>query len=312
MKEVDCSPKAIETRYRRFGGIIRHVFPPDMDALLESENNQQSELNDLKLVDVFAPYQSIEKKDSNKQNVSHYLLQYCVEYDKPCKYKKNKPLQGKSEFTQFSMQIASDYVDEQVNKMALNDRELLESIQSLKLMFQGGTPKVSKLFQTVVYHVIANQQLSFSWQIFDNGEWKNHKWDITKAETIDKDCENVINMEPGILYHPVDPKFPGADFVFVKEKKSNERRKRAFGIQVTFQKDHHKKSESVYQKLYQRLGMDPYNDEITVYLITHPTNVDSYIQNTFKKLTTGFSEADMPKLRFQVVNCNWIFKRGTM
>ena len=80
----------------------------------------------------------------------------------------------------------------------------------------------------------------------------------------------------------------------MKEKKSNERRKQAFGIQVTFQKDHHKKSKSVYQKLYQRLGMDPYNDEITVYLITHPTNVDSYIQNTFKKLTRGFSEADMP------------------
>ena len=311
-QEVDCSPKAIETRYRRFGGIIRHVFPSNMTDLLQSENKQESELNDLKLADVFAPYRSIEKRDSNKQNVSHYLLQYCVEYDKPCKYKKDKPLQDKLEFTQFSMQIASDYVEERVNKMGLNDQELLESIQTLKLMFQGGTPKVSKLFETVVYHTIANQQLGFSWQIFDSGEWKNHKWDITKAKMIDKDCENVINMEPGILYRPVDPKFPGADFVFVKEKKSNERRKRAFGIQVTFQKDHHKKSESVYQKLYQRLGMDPYNDEITVYLITHPTNVDGYIQNTFKKLTTGFSEADMPKLCFQVVNCSWVFKRRTM
>ena len=67
------------------------------------------------------------------------------------------------------MQIASDYVEERVNKMGLNDQELLESIQTLKLMFQGGTPKVSKLFETVVYHTIANQQLGFSWQIFDSG-----------------------------------------------------------------------------------------------------------------------------------------------
>ena len=55
-QEVDCSPKAIETRYRRFGGIIRHVFPPNITALLQSENKQESELNDLKLADVFAPY----------------------------------------------------------------------------------------------------------------------------------------------------------------------------------------------------------------------------------------------------------------
>ena len=37
-QEVDCSPKAIETRYRRFGEIIRHVFPSNMTTLLQSEN----------------------------------------------------------------------------------------------------------------------------------------------------------------------------------------------------------------------------------------------------------------------------------
>ena len=64
------------------------------------------------------------------------------------------------------MQIASDYV--KANIIELNDQDLLESIQSLKQMFVGGTPKIPELFQTVVYQVISKPKCSFNWQIFES------------------------------------------------------------------------------------------------------------------------------------------------
>ena len=61
----------------------------------------------------------------------------------------------------------------------------------------------------------------------------------------------------------------------------------------------------MYQKLYERLGLDPNIDTLTIYLITQPRNVDGYTTDTFGKLTLGFKEADMPKLHFQVVKSDW-------
>ena len=66
-------------------------------------------------------------------------------------------------------------------------------------------------------------------------------------EEVAKDCEKVTDMQPGILYYPQDPLFPGADFVFVKpeEKNSNEKKKRVFYLQGTFAEMHKKKGISV-------------------------------------------------------------------
>ena len=79
--EVDFSAKAIEDRYQQFGGIIRYVLPFMKSTLLQAKKDQDSELNRTKLADIFAPYRSIEKTDSNKENISHFVLQYDVEYD---------------------------------------------------------------------------------------------------------------------------------------------------------------------------------------------------------------------------------------
>ena len=39
--------------------------------------------------------------------------------------------------------------------------------------------------------------------------------------------------------------------------------------------------KSMYQKLYERLGLDPNIDTLTIYLITQPRNVDGYTTDTF-------------------------------
>jgi len=77
---IDFSSKAIEDRYKRFGGIFRYVLPSNKRTVLRAEADQTSAMNCTKLIDVFAPFRSIEKTDSNKENISHFILHYEVEY----------------------------------------------------------------------------------------------------------------------------------------------------------------------------------------------------------------------------------------
>ena len=47
----------------------------------------------------------------------------------------------------------------------------------------------------------------------------------------------MTNLKPGVLFYPIDPKFPAVDFVFVKEEKH---KKQVFCVQVTFGGSHQK------------------------------------------------------------------------
>ena len=51
------------------------MFPEDAIAA------QGSVLKRIKAVDVFVPYANIEKSDDQKENISHFILCYYVEYD---------------------------------------------------------------------------------------------------------------------------------------------------------------------------------------------------------------------------------------
>ena len=147
------------------------------------------------------------------------------------------------------MKLASDYVKTNINNLELNDDELLQSLQSLRLMFRGGTHYIPELFQTVAYGFISRTALS--WEKFENGKWCSHEWGLSKRKSIAKGCEEVKDMEPDILYYPEDPCFPGIGFVFVKPMGKN--KPQVFGMQITFS-EHHQKPKLLYQTLYECLG----------------------------------------------------------
>ena len=95
--------EAITERYLNFGGIIRYVVPEENYALNTAYLHQQSAIEAANTLDVFAPTKSIEKVDENKENISHFLLQYDVDYGG--KYEENNV-----EFTSFSMKLSSPVV----------------------------------------------------------------------------------------------------------------------------------------------------------------------------------------------------------
>ena len=83
-------------------------------------------------------------------------------------------------------------------------------------------------------------------------------------------------MEPGVLYHPANPKFTAVDMMWVQQNDSGQRE--YFCILVTFAEKFEQK-RSVYMRLYTNLGMKE-EDRITIYIVTNPQYAKSYAMKT--------------------------------
>lgn len=81
-----------------------------------AESEQEIALANAKAVDTFIRSADIEKRDDNKENISHFLLQYDVNEDT---------------FVNYTMMIASEYVEKMLDSQSPNNTELHESIDEL-------------------------------------------------------------------------------------------------------------------------------------------------------------------------------------
>lgn len=148
---VDFTEDAINCRYQRFGGIFQYVLPSSDKQYQQAIKDQALAQHHVQLKDIFAPFRSIEKT----------LLHYNVE-------------QG---FTDFTMKIASDYVQSNLI-YDMNEDQLCEGIQSIKNTFNYGASIMPELFERVVYNMIPNEQY-FPWKIYDD-DIMNGTYPITK------------------------------------------------------------------------------------------------------------------------------------
>jgi len=261
---------AIQERYERFGGIFSYVLHEVNEAYQQRIVEQESEMHSANLVDLFCVGRNIEMSEANKgSNVSHFLLQYHI-----------KP----PHFTTFTMRIASGHVHRNLQH-DMSQKDLANNIRQ----------NMPALFERVVYNIIAEKK-TFKWEIYEASQWRPHTWGLCKKDRLQKNCEQVANMEPDTLYCPYDPKFPAVEFVFTKV---SDQKTQVFGIQVTYSEDHRKK-QNVYNQLLNRLD----TAAITIYIVSSPTNTEGYTSSTFEKLCTGFTQTDMPNLSFKVVKCS--------
>ena len=307
-------PQAIEKRYKRFGGIIRYVIPTSETFLERVTVKQDSVLKNAKTIDAFAPYANIEKSDDQKDNISHFILTYDVEYGD--EYKKEMKVK---EFSRFRMKIASEYVKNNLDVMS--DKDLLVAIKSLNQgMLKIGYTWDPLLFEAVVYNTIVNG--FYKWQVFDQKKttWIDHDWGLTEKQIVDIHIKNdefveggekicVKNLKPGILYRPRLKNFPGADMFFVKEREAD--KKEVFAIQVTVS-GKHATNNTAYEAYYKGLQLDPEKDAVTFYIVSSSTNAKGYAN----AITNGYwsyfikpakSEENPPKLHFVAVKTSTNF-----
>ena len=74
-----------------------------------------------------------------------------------------------------------------------------------------------------------------------------------------------------------------------------------FGVQVTFSKTH-PKPKSAYEQFYERLGLDPDTDEVTIYVISSSSNAEGYAKGFPSYFYKNVSITNpVPKLDFAAV-----------
>ena len=79
------------------------MLPVQNETVVNVERSQASAIARTKLVNIFVPHANIEKVDSNKENISHFILQYEVQCD------------GEDgDFENFTMAIASKYIEHMI------------------------------------------------------------------------------------------------------------------------------------------------------------------------------------------------------
>ena len=248
----------IEKRYNRFGGIFRYVIPYSEAALNSVEREQESVLANAKAVDTFIRGDEIEKRDDNKENSSHFLLQYNV---------------NEKTFTNVRMMIASEFVKEKLDSQSPNDAELYCCIHELRYMFQGGKKENPHCFEYVVFHMLACSL--FMWTVYKDGQgWvkRDFKFSSTRVVARYEEEDVLKNMQTGVLYYPVYPQFPAVDQLWVEENDSGQRE--YFSVQVTFAQSH-TKSKTVYEKLYASLGLKK-EERVNVYVVPNPKYAETY------------------------------------
>ena len=293
------TPEGIADRYNHFGGIIRHVIPVSEDALRSAERLQKKVLGHTKPVDIFVKGTDIEKEDNQKDNISHMLLHYEVDYEE-------------KDFMQFNMVFASEYVKKMKEQETMSDEELQSCIVELKLMFQGGRKLNSDLFETVVFHGLS----SFEWKMYckDEQKWVDRKFEFKESQWVAKQEEKLLqNMRPSVLYRPLNPKFPLVDMLWVE---INERgQKELFFVQVTFA-EKHDKSMSTYENLRSALCLKP-SEKLNIYFVPNPRYVDTYAKRDKESFISGATKTKkddpatfnkiakkLDKLEFSVIKTN--------
>ena len=256
LKEA-LTPEQVRDRYFRFGGIFRYVIPANESILRTAESHQELALVNAKAVDTFIRGIDIEKRDDNKDNISHYLLQYDV---------------NEKTFLNFTMMIASEHIQTKLDTQTPNHTDLYGSINELIHMFRGGRKASPLLFEYVVFHMLVSK--CFEWTIWNGDGWvkRDFTFSSNKVVAFYEEEEKLKNMEIGVLYRPVDPQFPAVDMVWAEGNNSGQRE--YFGIQVTFAESH-AKNKSVYEKLYVRLGLTTEN-RLNIYMVTNPMYAEAY------------------------------------
>ena len=73
-------PEEVKSRYDEFGGIFRYVIPLSKRQLFNARRAQANALECVKSARFFLPGNDIEKTDETHHNISHFILQYAINY----------------------------------------------------------------------------------------------------------------------------------------------------------------------------------------------------------------------------------------
>ena len=191
----------ISGRFHDFGGIIRHVFSPDID---EVSKQQQRAIEDLDPKKVF-----LDDIDRGSKGVSHLVAQYNVTTEGPKAFRK-----ANIDFVSVKVREA---VEAQFLHLDFNDKIRM-------LMKNDVNPAFMASICPMHFEDVIAQRL------IQGVEWERRNLPLLKlnlTEIVKGEPPAYADMEPGVLYKPSRSNYPAVDMMSKTEEGL------LYGLQVT-------------------------------------------------------------------------------
>ena len=256
--KADYEDDKISERFERFGGIIRHVLPTTEGSKGDSERRQSEAISTCDVGKLLRQRANIEMPE-----FSHYLLQYEVLID------------GDKPFAEFQMDLASDFVEDQLTKQ-MNESSVYELSRALIQNDETGylNDSIGRIFENWVFKSLTSVK-GVKWKKQaarrgearrgdDDGSWEPLELRLSPEEAA---APSYADMKPGVLYYSHNPNYPFADLVF----KENDKEGTLVLIQVTRQREGKKQQvASSAVLLLEKLGLQDSYESVPIKVVLVP------------------------------------------
>lgn len=215
-KGVSYSKYSVKERFKRYGGIIRHVIPTGVDAVTLAARDQEAALAE---ADASALLRS---GNIELPEISHFLVQYKVAQE------------GEDKFRSYSIDVANRYVRERLQEKF--DARSLEE-RRLTLIRNDDTgfmeTECERLYEgALADSLTVNGGVTWRRRRADffpatsgrkravptaaGSDWEEFSLSLKRVER--SAAPNFADLEEGVIYQPTEKNYPAVDFIFKSGK----------------------------------------------------------------------------------------------
>jgi len=254
----------LSERYRKFGGIVRHVLAEDVNM---PNNELEERLSTIDEDILWHKALNIDRQESGR-NVSGYILCY------------NNENEGNDRFTKKVLEFTSSLVESKVEAI-LNVKPTRDKAQIvLKRLNDEAVDLSGKNLEAVVTELLS-QGTSYNWESGKLGDenWSTFKATVRKVERSSKVSD--VLQKPGHILVPIDTNFPLCDIVFTPSSL----RDPIDVVQFTWQPSHPFTIRALYDLRVNRLDVE--HDRCVKVYIVSPGKEEAYIKKKKIKFLKG-------------------------
>jgi len=251
--------KEIDSRFREFGGIFRHVFTHDLKSLREQQRAAILALDPSKLL-----WNSIDRQD-----ISHHIAQYRI------------PTTGANAFREWNIDFISDEamkkVKAQLKKLSLDEKRRLLMKNDENSMFME---KQSAVWfeELIAESLISLSGVSWRRRVVSDGNNQFSDFPLRLIKLEEGKPPFFEKMKTEVLYKSLNGNYPAVDLMF----KTNEGF--LYGLQITRRQDKRRQIEgSAVDKWLKLVDM---KDRTKVRIVVIPK------PELAEKFTVGYDPTD--------------------
>ena len=261
---------AIAERFNAVGGIFRHVFAPNFNAVLKKQEEAIKQLDPKKF--------SLNKLDRQLKEVSHHVAQYRV------------TTEGDDAFLDANIDIVSEAVR---NATVARFRELKLDEKIDTLISNDHRPKYMSAMCPLYYEDVVAGQLyetgGIEWERRNRTDAEFSRFNMSVTAMKEGKPPVFANMVPGVLYRSTKSNFPAVDMMLRTEDGL------LYGLQVTRQEQNRTIETDAVDNWLKSVEMDNSMEKVRIAVIPKPALADNF-KAKYDRNVSGYPLLEVWKL----------------